>query len=251
MNYTAYEPAQSNQPDARQMMPNQFSGGGISIPNQQPHQLAGPMRHTNDPKDSMNVQLPKKIEQPPPKSKWPDISEYEEVWDWLYILIGALVVDVIVIFLVRYFPAIFGKSLNLWYNRFKLSAVLADVLVLVLGVGITRYIYSEFIYPTQDWNALYFILTSVVVQVVHDILFYVGIVRQVPYGHNGMIDIFKEYSQGGLKIVGGDALMMAGTSIFSMVFKAAPAHLTAFIGLLTLYTLPYILETRNNYSNLS
>jgi len=256
-----YEPQQTMNPDAREMMPNQFNVSSSLLgpskfkvaqgPSALPHQLGAPMKHAGDSAATKGVSLPRKIEQPAAKSRWADISEFEEVNDWLYIGLAVLAVDVVVIGLVRFFPAIFGKSLNLWYNRFKLSAVIADVVIIMLGIGIARYAYTEWIYPTYDWNPLYFTGTTVVVQLIHDVLFYLGIIRQVPYGHNAMIDVFKEYSSGGAKILAGDAGMIASSNVIAMLLKAAPPHLTAFIGLLIVYTLPYILETRNNYSNLS
>jgi hypothetical protein len=184
-------------------------------------------------------------------SKWADISEYEEINDWVYILLGILVADLIVIFLVRLFPEFFGKYLNIWYNRFKLSAVLADVLIIAVGIGISRYVYTEFIYPKYDWSALYFTATTVVIQIVHDILFYIGVIQQVPKGHNAMIDVMKEYasSAGSRAILGDSALTILSVGL-AMTFKGMEPHATAFLGILALYALPYILETRNDYSTL-
>jgi hypothetical protein len=139
-----------------------------------------------------------------------------------------------------------------WYNRFKLSAVMADVLIIMVGFGISRYIYSEFVYPDFDWNPLYFTGLTVAVQIVHDLLFYVGIIRPIPQGKNAMMDVFKEYAEaGGWKIVGFDSLMVIGSSVGAMLLKSAPLHITASIGLLTAYIVPYILETKNSFSNIS
>ena len=194
-----------------------------------------------------SVEIPAKPQQS--SSKWADISDYYQVNDYIYIAIAVVIVDVFVMFLVRYFPDVFGKAINIWYNRFKLSAVLSDVLIIVLGFGIARYIYTEYIYPNYDWNPTYFTGLSVVVQVIHDILFYLGVIKQVPQGHNGMIDVFKDYAgSGGAKVIGADSAMMIGSSVLSMLLKAAPAHLTAFIGILSVYIVPYILETKNEYS---
>ena len=194
-----------------------------------------------------SVEIPAKPSQGP--SKWADISDYYQVNDYVYIAIAVLIVDVFVMFLVRYFPDVFGKSINIWYNRFKLSAVLSDVLIIVLGFGIARYIYTEYIYPNYDWNPTYFTGLSVVVQIIHDVLFYFGVIKQVPQGHNGMIDVFKDYAaSGGAKVIGADSAMMVGSSILSMLLKTAPAHITAFVGILSVYIVPYILETKNEYS---
>lgn len=185
-------------------------------------------------------------------SKWQDISEYEEMKDWLYIFIGIIVTEFILLVLVRYFPEFFGKQLNVWYNRFKLSAVLADVLILALGIGISRYVYTEFIYPKHDWNPLYFTGTTVFVQILHDLLFYIGVVQQVPKGSNAMIDVFKEYaSSAGTRAVVGDSVLMISSVAIAMIAKGMELHAAVFLGILGLYGIPYILETRNDYSSLS
>jgi hypothetical protein len=206
-----------------------------------------PVQQVQQQPKETSVKVPPAPAQGP--SKWADISDYYQVNDYVYIAIAVLIVDVFVMFLVRYFPDVFGKSINIWYNRFKLSAVISDVLIIVLGFGIARYIYTEYIYPNYDWNPTYFTGLSVVVQIIHDVLFYFGVIKQVPQGHNGMIDVFKDYAaSGGAKVIGADSAMMVGSSILSMLLKTAPAHITAFIGILSVYIVPYILETKNEYS---
>ena len=217
-----------------------------SAPPMTPHQATAPPKQY--PPGSKNVPVPAQQT----GSKWKDISDYYEVSDWVFLGIAVLLVDVLVLFLIRFFPDVFGKAINIWYNRFKLSAVISDVFIILLGFGISRYIYTEYIYPNYDWNPLYFTGLSVVVQVIHDILFYFGVIKPITPGHNAMMDVFKQYSEsGGAKVVAADSAMMIASSFFSMALKAAPAHITAFIGLLTVYVVPYILETRNEYSGVA
>jgi hypothetical protein len=185
-------------------------------------------------------------------SRWEDISEYEEINDWLFIFIGIIVTEFILLVLVRYFPEFFGKQLNVWYNRFKFSAVLTDVLILAIAIGISRYVYTEFIYPKHDWNPLYFTGTTLFVQILHDILFYIGVVQQVPKGSNAMIDVMKEYANGaGTRAIIGDSALMISSVGIAMIAKGMDLHAAVFLGILGLYGIPYILETRNDFSSLS
>lgn len=180
-----------------------------------------------------------------------DIGNYKNIDDLVYILLAVLIVDIIVIFLVRYFPEVFGKSLNTWYNDFGLNAVLADVFILFLGFVIARYVYTMFIkdqYAGGKWSLLLFTGTLVVVQFIHDILFYFGVIEPIPRGHNAMIDTFKDYSFGGLKIIIGDALMIVSSVAIAIFLKAQPSHVVASVGALSVYTLPYILYTNNKYT---
>jgi hypothetical protein len=244
MSWAMYEPVASLAPNAPARMPDQMKPV-LQYKPENPAYSASPS--------------PQPQPSPPPaqgqgqtKSRgWADISEYEEINDWVYIFIGILVTEVILLFLVRLFPELLGKYMNVWYNRFKLSAVIADIFILALGIGITRYVYTEFIYPKHDWNPLYFTATSLFVQVLHDLLFYLGVIQQLPKGHNAMIDVFKEYaSAAGTRAILGDSALMISSVGLAMIFKGMEAHATAFIGILALYAVPYILETRNDYSTL-
>ena len=60
-----------------------------------------------------------------------DISNFREVSDLTYIFFGILTVDVIVLFLTRYYK-IGGQYLNEWYDKFDLLAVLADVMIILM-----------------------------------------------------------------------------------------------------------------------
>ena len=249
MQDTHYGPSSSEQIQTMKPQPppmtNQFSSP--SAPPMTAHQAVAPPKLY--PNESKNVPVPP---QEPAKTTTPDVSDVYELSDWLYIVVGAIIIEVIVVALIRYFPDIFGKYINIWYNRFKLSAIVADIVILLIGFGIARYVYTHYIYPTYDWNPAYFTLTTVGIQVVHDILFYLGVIKTVPTGENSMMDIFKGYAEEkGAKIILADAMMMSGTSLFSMAMKSLAPHTVIFIGLLSAYAIPYLLETRNMYSGVA
>jgi hypothetical protein len=198
--------------------------------------------------ESKQVQVPPVA---PHKTEWADISEYEELNDWYFLIVAVLVVEVVTLAAIRFFPSFFGKAVNVWYNRFNLNAILSDVLIILLGFGLARYAYSEWIYPKYDWNPLYFTGLSVVIQVVHDALFYLGIVTQIPVGSNGIIDLLKGYGQEvGAKAILADSVMMTGTSLLAMALKTVAPHIVLFVGLLSAYAVPYVLAKKNEYSNI-
>lgn len=185
-------------------------------------------------------------------AKTPDISDPSEVSDFVYIVIAVLFIDVVVLFLTRYFPDLMGRNLNRWYDLFGLNAVIADVLIIVIGFIIARYVYTKFVAPkflNGAWSPMAFTGTLVGVQAIHDLLFYFGVILQIPRGHNTMIDVFKDYAaSGGAKILGGDALMMIGSTAVATILKGTTAPIVAAFGFLTLYAVPYILYTRNQFT---
>jgi len=129
-------------------------------------------------------------------------------------------------------------ALRLWYDKFGLAAVSADVLSAVLGVLI-----AMFFFPTAFGINLVF--ASIFIQVLHDLFFYF-VILAVPQGQNEMIDVFKTYAnEGGWTILLADAMIMTGTvtiaSFWDMLFSY---RFIAFQTLLGMYSLIYITYTK-------
>jgi hypothetical protein len=177
----------------------------------------------------------------------PDISDYYNIYDNLLIFFAILIVDVFVLFLVRYFPSFFGQALNDWYTNFKFTAMLSDILIILLGFMIARYIYTRWIKPVYGWNPFLFLGLLVGVQVIHDVLFYLAVILPIPIGHNQIIDLFKRYSiSAGPKIIGGDAILMILSALVAMYYKSEPTHVVVLASTLALYNATYILYTEPN-----
>ena len=177
-----------------------------------------------------------------------DITNPAETSDWWYILLAILIVDIVVLFFVKYAPDTLGRPINVWYERFGLSAVISDVLIIAIGFFLARYVYMYFVPPEVGFNPWYFIAILLGVQIVHDLLFYLGIILPIPRGHNRMIDVFKDYSAGGAKVILSDSAMMVASAFLAMIFKEADSEAYVGTALLAVYTLPYILETKNKFS---
>lgn len=181
-----------------------------------------------------------------------DISNYNTTSDLWYILIAVLAIDVLVIFMVRFFPEVFGAPINRWYDMFGLNAVIADVGIIVIGFIIARFVYTKYVkakFAEGKWNPLIFTGTAVVIQLLHDLAFYFGIITQVPRGQNMMMDVFKDYAaSGGAKILFADALMMVGSSMLAITLKSASGFTVTSFATLVAYALPYILYTKNQFS---
>ncbi len=177
-----------------------------------------------------------------------NIGYYAEAGDFWYILVAVLIIDVIVIFLTRYYPSMMGSNLNRWYTTFGLNGVIADVLIIVLVFLVARYVYTSYIEPNmadRSWSPWIFLGLAIGLGMIHDVAFYKLVIQNISRGTNSMIDLFKDYSEAaGANAIFGDALMVAGSGLLAMVLKGQPAHLTGFLGFLAAYCVPYILHTR-------
>lgn len=129
-----------------------------------------------------------------------------------------------------------GRSLDTWYAKFGMVAVLSDCLVIVLGILLAQMLFL----PS---TVLGLALTSIGIQLVHDVLFYLLVILPVPKGHNAMIDLFKTYAtENSWKILPYDSLMIGATVFFASELE--DKEWTPFVGLLGLYALTYIIYTR-------
>ena len=167
-----------------------------------------------------------------------DISKFNALNDYLPILNGSLNADLIIIFLV--FHGIFKSYyLKKWYHKYQLSAVIADVLILIIGIILARFFYK---YIFTSFNIWKFTGLAVIIQIIHDISFY-WIFKSAPYGYNDMLDFFKEYAKEvGIGAIVGDSLMMILACLLSSHFATYTLNSNIIFLILSMYFVPYMIN---------
>jgi hypothetical protein len=118
-----------------------------------------------------------------------NIADFNNVNDYLPLFNAVLITDLFVIFLLNT-RVIKSQVLRQWYSQYNLSAVIADVLIILIGLIITRAIYY---YVFDSFSIIKFVILALIVQITHDILFYVFF-SNIPRGVNKMLDTFKDYA---------------------------------------------------------
>jgi hypothetical protein len=168
-----------------------------------------------------------------------DISQFNDTTDYLPIITAILIVEIITIILS--FTNITQSSfLKVWYKKYQLSAVLADVSLIFLGVVIARAIYP---YIFDTFSMINFIVLIVVIQMIHDILFYLMIL-QIPKGVNRIIDILKDYADEiSYWAILGDSAMMIASVLIAGVLANFDANTNTIILAFLVYILQFILYT--------
>ena len=168
-----------------------------------------------------------------------DISNFNNINDYLSILNGCMIAYLIIIFFV-YNKIIFNSNyLRKWYKKYQLSAVIADVLILVIGIILARFLYK---YLFTTFNIFKFIFLALVIQVTHDILFYIFF-TYIPTGYNKMLDFFKDYAKEvGTGAIFGDSFMMIIACLFSSIFASYNFNFNIIILVFLLYLFPYMIN---------
>jgi uncharacterized protein YacL len=128
-----------------------------------------------------------------------------------------------------------GTSLDAWYAQFGIVAVISDCLVIIIGV-----LLAQIFLPSIP-----LLPAAILVQLVHDILFYLLVILPVPLGQNKMIDLFKAYAnENSWKILAYDSFMIGSTVLIGQQLATLPAKKVSLLGLIGAYALTYIIYTR-------
>jgi hypothetical protein len=156
---------------------------------------------------------------------------------WTSLLTATAWVDFVVIVLSKFFPL--TKALGTWYSKFGLVAIGSDILIIVLGIALAMLLSPGI----SGWNL---VALAVLIQVIHDVLFYVGVILPIPAGQNSIIDLFKQYAaEGSWKIIVADAAMVTASVLLMEYYENnLSADTTRFLGVLAVYSLLYIIYTK-------
>lgn len=166
-----------------------------------------------------------------------DVSHFQNIHEYLPILIGVLNAELTL------FALVFYNWLRLphakgWYRKFNLNAILFDSCVLFITLLATRFVYSLMF---SRFHLVLFMMVAVVVQILHDFLFYLFLLS-VPKGFNRITDYMKKYSkEEGVYALVIDAALIAFAVLLSSHFAAYSLNIQIILLILTLYFVPYML----------
>lgn len=166
-----------------------------------------------------------------------NIAQFNKTSDYVPILNGVLITDLLVILLLNT-SIIKSRVLKEWYDKYNLSAVIADTLIIFIGIIIARFLYY---YIFNDYSLIKFICLAVAIQITHDLLFYV-MFKNVPRGVNRMLDTFKDYAKEvSYKAVLSDSGMMICASLLSAYFAGKSLNTNIITLIVAVYCVPYFI----------
>jgi hypothetical protein len=131
------------------------------------------------------------------------------------IVLAVILVDIIALVLAK--TNLVGKVLQDWYQKFTIGAFVADVSSISFGIFLSLLIFKYALPPTS-FNLGTFILSVIIIQLIHDLLFAFLIINY-PKNNNNMIDLFKSYiNENDWKILLVDASMMTLSVLLIYLF---------------------------------
>ena len=167
---------------------------------------------------------------------------YNNKFEYVPILTANIYADLFIIF--ASFAKIYVniKSLDGWYKKYRLSAMIADILIGVLYILLGRYL----VYKSGIKVGLTaFAGICVFIQIIFDFLFYIFFTI-VPKGSNNMLDHFKGYSKEiGANALLGDSFLVIMAVIISALLNQTNYDTNIVCLIISIYLTPYFIYMKD------
>ena len=137
------------------------------------------------------------------------------------------------------------KSINQWYDTMKLSSIITDILILMIGFYLTKYILVWLYDNGYTCGRLIFakfMILLLLIQIIHDSMFYTIFLKQMK-SQNYIIRELQSYANiVGINAIIGDSLMyIFSAPLLYYIFSKQSTETNIFITIVALYILMYFL----------
>lgn len=168
--------------------------------------------------------------------------DYNNKFEYIPILTANIYADLFIIF-VAFSKIYFNiKSLEGWYKKYRLSAMIADILIGVLYMLLGRYVVYK---SGVEIGLTTFAAICVFIQIVFDFLFYMFF-SIIPKGSNNMLDFFKVYSkEAGTGALLGDSFLVLMAVILSALLNQASYDTNIVLLITSIYLTPYFIYMKD------
>ena len=169
------------------------------------------------------------------------LASSESITTWASFFTALFIIEAFLLTTFRLFPNFWGSLINVWYDKFGMTAIMLDILIVLIGFWITQKLYS-YLFGSSFilWK---FILLFLFIQIIHDILFYVLILKN-SNGSNAILDLINSYgNKHGIYTILGDSLMVLLTICLAWIIINSNINLSTYIIciLLSVYFIGYLL----------
>jgi hypothetical protein len=167
---------------------------------------------------------------------------YNNKFEYVPILTANIYADLFIIFVTYAKIYVKYKSLEGWYKKYRLSAMIADILIGVLYMLLGRYI----VYKSGLRVGLTaFAGICVFIQLIFDFLFYI-LFTITPNGTNDMLDYFKVYSkEAGPSALLGDSFLVIMAVILSALLNQSSYDTNIVLLIISIYLVPYFIYMKD------
>lgn len=167
---------------------------------------------------------------------------YNNKFEYIPIITANIYADLFIIFVTFAKIYVKLKSLEGWYKKYRVSAMIADILIGVLYILLGRYI----VYKSGITIGLTaFAGICVFIQIIFDFLFYIFF-TSIPTGSNDMLDYFKGYSkEAGANALFGDSFLVIISVIMSALLNQSSYDTNIVFLIMGIYLAPYFIYMKD------
>lgn len=167
---------------------------------------------------------------------------------FLQILTATVLVELFILYLFRFTKSILSvKAINDWYDNLRWNAVILDLLIFIIGFYLAIFFCKR--YKINSYIG--FLIAQLLIQIIHDFLFYFYIIKKSTPKNSIVMDEFKSYAKNtGIGAILGDSYMyLIGVPILIMLTnKNLSDELLIFISTVCLYLIGYFVFQKPTYN---
>ena len=167
---------------------------------------------------------------------------YNNKFEYIPIITANIYADLFIIFITFAKIYVNIKSLEGWYKKYRLSAMIADILIGVLYILLGRYVVYKM---GLKIGLTAFTALCVAIQIFFDFLFFIFFTI-IPKGSNDMLDFFKVYSkEAGASALLGDSFLVILAVIISALLNQSSYDTNIVLLILSIYLAPYFIYMKD------
>lgn len=173
---------------------------------------------------------------------------------FLHFLTASVIVELFMLYLFRFTKSPFtGISINRWYDNLGWSAIILDLLSVLIGFYIAKYIYEYLVdkkYINTEYEIFKYLGIVLLVQITHDFLFYSLVIKPFPANKNRVMDEFKSYAESvkAGAVIGDSFMYLLATPLLYLVIQKNNIHTNTFISIVCFYLIGYLIYQKPKIS---
>lgn len=169
-------------------------------------------------------------------------THYLDKFEYIPIITANIYADLFIIFFTFTQLYYHIPSLEGWYKKYRLSAMIADIVIGILYILLGRYVVYKM---NLNVGLTAFAALCVGIQLVFDLLFYV-LFTVIPKGSNHMLDYFKGYAKEvGTGALAGDSVLVIFAVVVSALLNAQNYDTNIVFLILSVYLIPFLIYMKD------
>lgn len=166
---------------------------------------------------------------------------------FLHFLTASVVVELFMLILFRLTKSPFSvPAINKWYDNLGWTAIILDLLSLLIVFYIAKYIYEYLVkekYINTDYELYKFLGLVLMCQIIHDFSFYFLVIKPFPKNKNRVMDEFKSYAESVKTgaVIGDSFIYLLATPLLYLFIQKNNINMNTFISLVCFYLIGYLI----------